>query len=380
MKIAINLKEFKKVLKTIGKSVDSGKIFFRIFDDNNFDIINTNLEKVVKYKYRKNEDNEIDFSKHDTFEVDACISNVVEKMTGDSDNVTISLDKKGESINLNKGRLKAKLTINRNSIFNDMDEVASGNILAQVKKTSINEAFSKVIAAVSKSNSIPDSLKSLCFNIKDDECFAASTDNSRFHTYSFKVDKATDSAKYVIPSKNILEAIRVFSSVDDETCDLINYENMLMFRFKNVDLCVNVYEQGFRDFEKILKYINEDFTISVDGKTLKDTLSPILAFASTQIFSSTVKIDIKDNEMKIFSSSDRGNLEDVIEIEGNVPSRLMVFNGAILNDVVLHLCDSRIIFILDHDESKPVKMTNEDGSMVNVVMTLQKDVELGATA
>ena len=144
---------------------------------------------------------------------------------------------------------------------------------------------------------------------------------------------------------------------------------------------------GGVDYQKKYSYIKEvidyiiTYTVQVlqtntsfsdnDLKILKNMLSPIIAFASSQIFATTIKMLFNPTEIIVSSTSDRGNIEDTIECLGNAENREIAFNGNILFDIINHLSDDNIKFIFDDEISKPIKVVNNEGNIVDIIIPLQ---------
>ena len=367
----IKIKDFKKILKTIGKVEGSGKLVFCFYDNNNFDVVNSDLEKVIKYKVR-NEDNFDDLNNERiVFEVDSCISGIIDKLSGDD---SLQIELKDNLLSIKKDRMNSNISIKRDIVYNDIDDEEKSFVFG-LRRDIIKKSMEKTITAVTKTDKIPETMKCLCFKVKDNVGVMVGTDMSRLYTYNFILDNntfATDSdVQYIIPAKNILEIMRVCDLVDDEMCELYDCNGMLLFKFKNIDICVNVFSEEYKDYNRVLNYVTGEREVTVDGKKLKSMLSPIIAFASSQIFATTIKMLFNPTEIIISSISDRGNIEDVIECLGNAENREVAFNGNILFDIINHLSDDNIKFIFDDEISKPIKVVNNEGSIVDIIIPLQ---------
>ena len=366
----IKIRDFKKILKTIGKVDGSGKLIFCFYDDNNFDIINSDLDKVIKYKHRVDENFDDTIAERLVFEVDSCISGIIDKISGD-DSLKIELN--GNSLSISKGRMNSNVSIKKDIVYNDIDDETK-EFIFYIKKDIVKKSMEKTITAVTKTDKIPETMKCLCFKVKGEHGIMVGTDMSRLYTYNFALDTADfvdQDFQYIIPAKNVAEIIRICDSVNDELCELYDSGGMLIFKFKNIDICVNVFSEEYKDYNRVLNYVIGEREVVVDGKVLKNMLQPIIAFASSQIFATTVKLLFNPTEIVISSTSDRGNIKDVIECSGNATNREIAFNGNILYDVISHLSDDKIKFIFDDLETKPIKLVNNDGNIVDVIIPLQ---------
>ncbi len=366
----IKIRDFKKILKAVGKVDGSGKLIFCIYDDDNFDVINSDLDKVVKYKHRTDENFDDSISERLIFEVDSCISGIVDKISGDD---SLKIELKDNSLSISKGRMNSNVSIKKDIVYNDIDDETK-EFIFYIKKDIIKKSMEKTITAVTKTDKIPETMKCLCFKVKGANGVMVGTDMSRLYTYNFvldTVDFIDQDVQYIIPAKNVAEIIRVCDLVNDELCELYDSGGMLIFKFKNMDICVNVFSEEYKDYNRVLNYVIGEREVIVDGKLLKSMLQPIIAFASSQIFSTTVKLLFDPTEIVISSTSDRGNIKDIIECSGNAENREIAFNGSILYDIISHLSDDKIKFIFDDQESKPIKVTNNEGNIVDIIIPLQ---------
>lgn len=156
-------------------------------------------------------------------------------------------------------------------------------------------------------------------------------------TFRMAINKSdTDIGKdfeVVVPAKLLIEASRIIGDGEDDNEIKIDVvDNKIVMKFDNNKVVINTLNGKFIDYERIL---NRESSIEIRIK--KDDLINSIERASilsSFLDNNLIKMNISEDNLKITSLSEEGNMEENIEIIKEGPDLKIGFNSTYMKEIL----------------------------------------------
>ena len=163
------------------------------------------------------------------------------------------------------------------------------------------DLINKTVFSCSTDESRPI-LKGELFSVKNNELTCVALDGFRLAVAKKKINNSTSDFKIVVPARAVSEIARLLDK-DDEEITLISEDKSLMIEVDGTVFITRLLEGEFINYEQI---IPRDFTTTVRvGRTaLYNSLERASVVAKEA--KNLIKLEIKDNNIKVSSNSESG--------------------------------------------------------------------------
>lgn len=242
------------------------------------------------------------------------------------------------------------------------NEGESINIKAETLKDLIRHTY-----FASAQENIKPIFTGCLIEIRNNICTMAALDGYRMAVKKEFIDYKGE-ISVVVPSKTLLEILRIIEESKDETQMVIS-ESHISFKIENTIIISNLLEGKFIDYQGIIKdnYVS---LVKVNTADIKDSIERASLLARDDK-NNLIILDIKDMNMQINSASEYGNVEENIAIEKEGEDIRIGFNSKYILDY-LKVVDSETISLNLIGKNNPcfIKEENEENNENYIYMVL----------
>lgn len=262
-----------------------------------------------------------------------------------------------------------KLNCNNVTEFPNLDLEFSKKPLVinqQAFKTTINQT----IFATSTQESRPV-LTGLNFKIKKNKLECTATDSYRLARKEIELsDEIEQEVDIIVPSKNLLEVIRLLTN-DDENLELHIFNNKIIFNFNSLVIMSRLINGAYPDTNKL---IPQEFQINM--KINLDHFYDAIDRASlltNEEEKNIIKLESKGEYLLISSNiPEIGNVEEKVDLDYKVDDSVKIaFSSKYMMDA-LKIFDSNEIELKYNGEIKPIIITDgENENLIQLILPIR---------
>lgn len=357
MKIQINQKILLEHLNYVIKGISS-KNLIPILNCIKFELKSEGL-------YLMSTDNEIaiktfidkkDIEKIDTLGEIVISGKYIYEIVKKLNNTIINIEELSESqILITTETSSFKLNCNNVSDFPELDlEFIKNPIIINQKifKNSINQT----IFATSNQESRPV-LTGINIKINDNKFQCTATDSYRLARKIIELDKSIkENIDIIVPSKNLLEVIRLLNS-DDENLEIHIFNNKIIFKFNQIIIMSKLISGNYPETDKL---ITDEFelTIKLNLNEIYDAIDRA-SLLTNEEEKNIITFENKDNNITISSNiPEIGNVEEKLYgTKNNDKDIKIAFSSKFMMDA-LKIFESEEIELKFNGEIKPIIITD----------------------
>jgi DNA polymerase III subunit beta len=236
------------------------------------------------------------------------------------------------------------------------------------------EIFKNLIYQTSFATSLQESrpvLTGINFNIENNILSCTATDSYRLAKKTIKLDKNyEESQNIIIPTKNLIELTRLFSS-DETLVEMHIFNNKVIFKHGTIVLLTKLINGTYPDVSKLIPL---DFTLSITAN-LTNLYNCIdrAALLTNEADKNTIKLESKNNQITLFSNiPEIGNVEEKLEIQKNNDSNIKIAFSSKYMLEALKALDSENVELLFNGEVKPIILKKpEDDTLIQLILPIR---------
>lgn len=236
---------------------------------------------------------------------------VISSLKGD----TVTLEEVKGNVRISTERSKTLVKTLPNDEFPSLPHIDGKNSFS-IKTDDLADGFRSVAYAASTSTVKPELASVLMYGEQGAVVFVA-TDSFRLAERKINVGQGAEFDRILIPSKNIVDMVRVFEDVEGMLTVTFN-ENQIMLEMDGVYLTSRLIDSTFPDYKQIIPK-SATTNVTILKTDLLDTLKKTHLFAG-KFNQVNFSIDPKNKMFKVSSqSADVGEHTDVVDatIEGD---------------------------------------------------------------
>lgn len=214
-------------------------------------------------------------------------------------------------------------------------------------------------------------LTGINFKIDNDILECTATDSYRLAKKSIKLlTSISESINIIVPTKNLIELIRLFTS-EDKSVELHIFTNKIIFKFDTIILMSRLINGTYPDISKL---IPNDFTLKIKISLISLFNSIDRASLLTnEADKNTIKLESNEEQVIISSNiPEIGNVEEKINMTKNNPNNIKIaFSSKYMLDALKSLeCDE--VELLFNGEVKPIIVKNpEDDNLLQLILPIR---------
>lgn len=250
-----------------------------------------------------------------------------------------------------------KLNLNDVNDFPDLDlEYIKNPII--IKQKSLKNAVNQTIFATSNQESRPV-LTGINLKIKENKLQFTATDSYRLARKIIEIDQnIKENIDIIIPSKNLLEVVRLLNNEDDNI-EIHIFNNKIIFKFNSIIIMSRLISGNYPETDKL---ITDNFELKIKIN-LEEIYSAIdrASLLTNEEEKNIINFESKDNNVEIHSNiPEIGNVLEKLIVSKNNDSNIKIsFSSKFMMDA-LKVFDSEEIELKFNGEIKPIIISNPD--------------------
>ena len=256
--------------------------------------------------------------------------------------------------------------INPNEFPNlDLDETKEPIV---INNGIFKDIINQTVFATSQSETRP-LLTGINFRIVGNSFEVLATDSYRLARKYVEIDKDIENeVNIVIPGKNLLELTKM---LDDDTASLEMhlFSNKILFKYKNIVFLSRLLSGTYPTTSNI---IPKDFNIELEC-SFDDLFNMIdrASLLTSDREKNTVKLSLTKEELMISSNSPEiGRVEEKMNITSDKEINIS-FSSKFMLDAIKSFNKEKVILCMNNDSSPIVIRSNEDNSLVQLVLPIK---------
>ncbi len=315
-------------------------ILIKTYKNNEVELISTNLEIGITYKFRSKVEKEGEFTVESKI-----IHDYINLLPGEK----VFIERKNNELLVKCDNYKTKIKGESSKEFPLIPSIKKDKYCL-IDLISFKNILTKVAFSASIGDNRPE-LSGVLFDFKNNNLTLAATDSYRLAEKTIDVKENTlNNKKVIIPIKTIQELLRILGNLNnnEKEIKISLSENQILFDFNSINIISRLINGNYPDYKQIIpnKYITE---VELNKEDLIRAIKASSLFTKTGI--NDIMIIINNKEITINSSSGQSgetniNLPATIKGEKNditVNYRYLLdgLNNLSSDIVVLKLIDSQ---------------------------------------
>lgn len=262
--------------------------------------------------------------------------NIIQKLP--EEEVVLDYDANKSSVHISSGRFQSDYLCAGADEFPVIN--ASNSILSvQVDKSKIKTLIKKTAFSASKEE-INGILTGVLCEVAKGNFRMVAVDAFRMAIYNEEIADTSANFKVVIPARQLLNLEKVITDDGDENLRMELSDSKVVFYVDNKEVIINVLNGNYIDYKRIIS-AETPTRIRVKKEELIRSIERA-ALLSNSMNNNMVKFDIEDDVIVISSFSDKGNINEKIEIIKEGTNFKIGFNFKYLQDILKNIEDEEI--------------------------------------
>lgn len=209
------------------------------------------------------------------------------------------------------------------------------------------------------------------FEVKDGKLTVVSLDGHRISLRNIELSGKADNAKVVVPAKTLSELSKIISGGIEDMVDIYFSDRHILFEYDNTVVVSRLIDGEYFKIIQMLS-IDHKMRVRVNKKNLLDSIDRTTIVIS-EADKKPIIVTIKDDNMNITVASQKGSLNENLEIEKEGDEIIIGFNPRFLMDV-LRVIDDDEVFLYMKDAKSPCIIKDDKESYVYVVLPININV------
>ena len=246
--------------------------------------------------------------------------------------------------------------------------IDKSNDVININSEKLRELINQTSYALSTQEVRP-LLTGINFRINNGELDVIATDSYRLARKLVAIDKVDESdINIVIPGKNLVELTKMLDN-DEESLELHLFSNKVLFKYGNIVFLSRLLSGTYPTTSDI---IPKNFNILLEC-SFNDLYNMIdrASLLTSDREKNTIKLSLKGNELMISSNSPEiGKVEEKINVENDKNIEIS-FSSKFMLDAIKSFNKEKIVLCMNNDSSPIVIKSNEDDSLVQLVLPIK---------
>lgn len=262
-----------------------------------------------------------------------------------------------------------KLNCNNASEFPNLDLEFSKKPLV-INQLAFKTTINQTIFATSTQESRPV-LTGINFKIKKNKLECTATDSYRLAKKEIELsDELEQEVDIIVPSKNLLEVIRLLNN-DEDNLELHIFNNKVIFNFNSLIIMSRLINGAYPDTNKL---IPQDFEINIKVNLNKffDAIDRA-SLLTNEEEKNIIKLESKGDYLLISSNiPEIGNVEEKVDLDTKIDESVKIaFSSKYMMDA-LKIFESNEVELKYNGEIKPIIITDgESDNLLQLILPIR---------
>jgi DNA polymerase-3 subunit beta len=214
-------------------------------------------------------------------------------------------------------------------------------------------------------------LAGIYFNFSGKLLTLAATDSFRLAEKKLALDETIEDKKFIVPSRTMIEVLRLLSSDSAANISISSTENQIAFKIGETEVVSRLIEGAFPNYSQIIPSSSKIKAV-VSHKDFSNAVKMVSLFAKNS--ANNIRIKTLDNKLVISSiSTETGDATSEIEAEVTGGELQIAFNARYVLDVLSVISENKIILEFNDTASAGVIRSEKDKDFTYIIMPLKID-------
>jgi len=272
---------------------------------------------------------------------------------------------------------KVYINVNNNSFelntfnaeeFPSLPEIKNSEII-HVKRLVLKQLIKNTAFSMGNQD-IRAYLNGLYFEVTKNNIIVVATDGHRLAIGEIKQENELTNKKTVIlPRKAVLELTRILDKDENTNVDIHLSDNYFYLTSNNITIISRLIDGNFPNYLQVIPTDYEN-TVIINRQNFLDNLQQASIFADER--TKSVKLAFKDNQINIFSHSERGQAKTKIDINNFDKEIEITFNIQYLISILENLTTDDVNMVIPNSENQSCLLSSiDDDTYQYVVMPMR---------
>jgi DNA polymerase-3 subunit beta len=244
------------------------------------------------------------------------------------------------------------------------------DLVCSIKKDDLIDAIKKVSISPANDETRPV-LAGIYFNFEDKVLTLAATDSYRLSEKKLNLEEALPDRKFIVPSRTMLEVLRIASGDDAGSIAISSTENQILFKIGETQVISRLIEGAFPNYSQIIPAKSKIKAVVVYSELLS-AIKMAALFAKNS--ANNVKIKTDGQGLAISSmANEAGDTVSKIAAEVTGGEIEIAYNVRYVLDVLQVIQSDKVILEFNDDASAGLIKTSKDKGFIYIVMPLKID-------
>lgn len=295
----------------------------------------------------------------------------------DNKPVKLSLNPDTNITTISCGKAKFELIgINANEfprVFDDSASADTDEKTFEINKNTLIKGVKQVVYSAAL-HDIGSVLSGVCFNIDANTLEIVATDGNRLTRASKEINSKDTSSIFIVPSRTLLELVRISSILEDEKITITLKKSKIQFSFDDVIFQSKLIDGTYPKYQQLIP-ANNDKTVYIDREELIETIDRVCVMVNER--TNIVKFSFNQNNLELSTDSpDAGSGKDFIDVDSNFDEIIIAFNYKYILDSLRNMDTKKVKIEIATSLSatlfKPVgEEDTADDSYICLIMPVQ---------
>jgi len=252
--------------------------------------------------------------------------------------------------------------------FPSLPKIKNSEII-HIKRLSLKELIENTAFSMGNQD-IRAYLNGLYFEVTKDNIVVVATDGHRLAIGEIKQENELTNKKTVIlPRKAVLELTKILNKDENANVDIHLSDNYFYLTSNNITIISRLIDGNFPNYLQVIP-TNYENTVVVNRQNFLDNLQQASIFVDER--TKGVKLTFKDNQINIFSHSERGQAKTKIDIDNFDKEIEITFNIHYLISILENITADNINMVIPNRESQSCLLSSiDDNTYQYVVMPMR---------
>ncbi len=314
-------------------------------EENSLRITGTDTSITIKSTMNIRVENLQDEEKSFVISDQSTFKSIIQKLP--SEEVILDYDKIKGSIHIQSGRFQSDYLCANADEFPKITSDGSDHMII-IEKNKMRNLIKKTAFSASKEE-INGILTGVLCEIKDGNFRMVAVDAFRMAIFNEEIQDESANFKIVIPAKQLLNLEKVISDDGDENLRMEISERKVVFYVDSDEIIINTLSGNYIDYKRIIS-AETPLKIRVQKEELIRSIERA-ALMATGMNNNMIKFDIQEDLIDISSFSDKGKINENIEIIKEGENLKIGFNARYLQEILRNVEDEEIYMYMNNNVS-----------------------------
>ncbi|KAA0446109.1 MAG: DNA polymerase III subunit beta [Candidatus Thioglobus sp.] len=248
--------------------------------------------------------------------------------------------------------------------FPSLPKIKDSEII-HINRLVLNELIKKTSFSMGNQD-IRAYLNGLYFEATQDNIAVVATDGHRLAIGKIKqTNELTDKKNVILPRKAVMELTKILEKDENKEVDIHLSDNYFYLVSDNTTIISRLIDGNFPNYSQVIPTDCEN-TVVIERQNFLDNLQQASIFVEER--TKGVKLSFKDNQINIFTHSERGQAKTKVDIDNFDKEIDITFNIHYLISILENIQTDNINMVIPNGESQSCLISSADDDTYQYVV------------